>query len=64
MSDPKFPTPEEIQSKLAEFMKSNFGNNVSVASIPQHEKVDTEGESGRVHKCTLRHLIFIISPVM
>jgi len=43
MSDPKFPTPEEIQTKLAEFMKSNFGGNVSVASVPQHEKVETEG---------------------
>jgi len=45
MSDPKFPTPEEIQTKLAEFMKSNFGGNVSVASIPQHEKAETDGGS-------------------
>jgi endopeptidase Clp ATP-binding regulatory subunit ClpX len=32
MSDPKFPSPEEIQAKLAEFMKSNFGNDVSVTT--------------------------------
>ncbi|HWB60672.1 MAG TPA: AAA family ATPase, partial [Chthoniobacteraceae bacterium] len=35
MSDPKFPTPEEIQKKLAEFMKSSFGNNVSVSAFTQ-----------------------------
>src|SRR5580704_12886501 len=44
MSDPKFPTPEEIQKKLAEFMKSSFGNNVSVSAVTQPEMVETEGD--------------------
>ena len=35
MSDPKPPTPEEIQNKLTEFMKSNFGNTVSITTEMQ-----------------------------
>ena len=45
MSDPKFPTPEEIQKKLAEFMKSSFGSNVSVSSVTQPEMVETEEDN-------------------
>ena len=44
MSD-KFPTPEEIQKKLAEFMKSSFGNNVSVSAVGQPEREETEGDA-------------------
>ena len=42
MSDPKFPTPEELQAKLSEFMKSNFGNQVSVTTHlqPETEEMD------------------------
>src|ERR1700692_2908179 len=44
MSDnPKIPTPEEIQKKLAEFMKSSFGNNVSVSAV-QPEGMEGEVE--------------------
>ncbi len=43
MSDPNFPTAEEIQKKLAEFMKSSFGNNVSVSAV-QPESTETEGD--------------------
>jgi endopeptidase Clp ATP-binding regulatory subunit ClpX len=32
MSEPNFPSPEELQRKLSDFMKSQFGNNVSVAA--------------------------------
>ena len=32
MSEPTIPTPEELQKKLTEFMKNNFGNNVSVST--------------------------------
>ncbi len=35
MSEPTAPTPEEIQKKLSEFMKSSFGNNVHVATFTQ-----------------------------
>ena len=44
MSDPNYPTPEEIQKKLAEFMKSSFGNNVSVSAIAQPESLETDGD--------------------
>jgi len=46
MSDPKLPTPEEIQKKLTEFMKSNFGNNISIASISQTEREESDGDAG------------------
>jgi endopeptidase Clp ATP-binding regulatory subunit ClpX len=37
MSDPRLPTPEELRSKLTEFMKSNFGEGVSVHTVPSPE---------------------------
>ena len=37
MSDPKLPTPEELRTKLTEFMKSNFGDKVSVLTMPAQE---------------------------
>jgi len=43
MSDPKFPSPEEIQKKLSEFMRSNFGNHVSVTTDVQPEPEDAGG---------------------
>ncbi len=41
MSDPKFPSPEELQKKLTEFMKSNFGNNVQFSSFTQPEAAES-----------------------
>jgi endopeptidase Clp ATP-binding regulatory subunit ClpX len=40
MSDPKIPSPEEIQEKLTEFMQSNFGDHVSVTTdvMTAHEE--------------------------
>ncbi len=32
MSEPKFPTPDELQQKLAEFMRTSFGHHVSVTT--------------------------------
>ena len=43
MSDPNFPTPEEIQKKLSEFMKSSFGNKVVVEAHP-HFATEETGE--------------------
>ncbi len=37
MSEPNFPSPEELQKKLTEFMKSNFGNQVQLTSFIQPE---------------------------
>lgn len=40
MSDP-LPTPEEIQRKLAEFMKKEFGDRVILAPAPETEREET-----------------------
>jgi ATP-dependent Clp protease ATP-binding subunit ClpX len=46
MSEPKIPSPEELQKKLTEFMKSNFGNNVQFSTFPQPDVA----ESGAVEE--------------
>jgi endopeptidase Clp ATP-binding regulatory subunit ClpX len=38
--NPPFPSPEELQSKLSEFMKSNFGDKVSFATMTQPERAE------------------------
>jgi ATP-dependent Clp protease ATP-binding subunit ClpX len=35
MAETPFPSPEELQKKIQEFMKTNFGSDVSVASVAQ-----------------------------
>ncbi len=35
--NPPFPSPEELKSKLSEFMKTNFGDKVSFATFAQPE---------------------------
>ncbi len=42
--NPPFPTPEELQSKLSEFMKSNFGDKVSFATFAQPERAEAGDE--------------------
>src|SRR5216110_3080682 len=37
---PQFPSPEELKSKIAEFMKSNFGDRVSFATFTEPETVE------------------------
>ena len=44
--NPPFPTPEELQTKLSEFMKSNFGDKVSFATFTQPERAE-EGDDGK-----------------
>jgi endopeptidase Clp ATP-binding regulatory subunit ClpX len=34
---PPFPSPEELRTKISEFMKQNFGDRVSVATFPGPE---------------------------
>ena len=41
VSDPKFPTPEELQQRLTEFMKSNFGDNVTLTAFTAPEPAGT-----------------------
>src|SRR5438477_1841940 len=42
--NPPFPTPEELQAKPSEFMKSNFGDKVSFASFAQPERAEASDE--------------------
>src|SRR5438309_446292 len=39
---PPFPSPEELKSKITEFMKQNFGDRVSVATIAEPEQATAE----------------------
>jgi ATP-dependent Clp protease ATP-binding subunit ClpX len=41
---PSFPSPEELQSKLSEFMKTNFGDKVSFATFAHPETAEAAGE--------------------
>src|SRR5438874_8270705 len=38
---PPFPSPEELKSKLADFMKSNFGDRVAFTTHSQPDTVET-----------------------
>ncbi|MBV9273525.1 MAG: AAA family ATPase [Verrucomicrobia bacterium] len=42
MAETPFPSPEELQKKIQEFMKANFGDKVSVAAFPQPEVTEDE----------------------
>src|SRR5947199_533853 len=41
---PTFPSPEELKTKITEFMKQNFGDRVSVAAFPEPEPAEAEPE--------------------
>ena len=41
---PPFPSPEELKRKIAEFMKSNFGDRVSFATFTAPEPAETGAE--------------------
>src|SRR4029077_8379825 len=47
---PQFPSPEELKAKITEFMKQNFGDRVSVATVtepgPATAEQDEEEEKG------------------
>src|SRR6201987_5952477 len=45
MAETPFPSPEELQKKIQEFMKTNFGDKVSVAAFPQPEVTEEEPPS-------------------
>src|SRR4029079_6859808 len=38
--NPPFPSPEELKSKLSEFMKTNFGDRVSFATFTEPETAE------------------------
>src|SRR5207248_5885974 len=39
---PTFPSPEELKTKITEFMKQNFGDRVSVAAFPAPDTTEAE----------------------
>src|SRR6202051_2451840 len=41
---PPFPSPEELKAKITEFMKSNFGDRVSVATFAQPDAAENGAE--------------------
>src|SRR6266481_4565959 len=41
---PQFPSPEELKTKITEFMKQNFGDRVSVATFAEQEPAPAEEE--------------------
>src|SRR4030081_1223809 len=58
---PPFPSPEELKSKIAEFMKSNFGDRVSFATFTTPEPAETGTEEKEV-KITEDEFIFDFLP--
>lgn len=42
--NPPFPSPEELKTKISEFMKSNFGDKVSFATFTQPDPAEAAGE--------------------
>jgi ATP-dependent Clp protease ATP-binding subunit ClpX len=59
--NPPFPTPEELQAKLSEFMKSNFGDRVSFATLAQPERAES-GEEEKPAKRPGDHFVFNFLP--
>src|SRR5262249_43304443 len=59
--NPPFPPPEELQAKLSEFMKSNFGDRVSFATFAQPERAET-GEDEKPAKRSGDHFVFNFLP--
>ena len=43
---PPFPSPEELKSKISEFMKSNFGDRVSFSTFTSPEAAESAEETG------------------
>jgi ATP-dependent Clp protease ATP-binding subunit ClpX len=47
---PPFPSPEELKTKIAEFMKSNFGDRVSFATFTTPEPAEAGGDEQPVEE--------------
>ena len=48
--NPPFPSPEELKSKLSEFMKTNFGDRVSFATFTEPETAEAGTDEKPVRK--------------
>jgi len=58
---PPFPSPEELKSKITEFMKQNFGDRVSVATIAEPEQATAE-EDEKSEKADHKEFEFNLLP--
>ena len=58
---PSFPSPEELKSKITEFMKQNFGDRVSVATITEPEPAAAE-EDEKQEKTEQKEFEFHLLP--
>src|SRR5678816_4380722 len=58
---PQFPSPEELKSKITEFMKQNFGDHVSVATITEPEPAVAE-EDEKPEKAEHKEFEFHLLP--
>ena len=58
---PPFPSPEELKTKITEFMKQNFGDRVSVATIAEPEQATAE-EDEKPEKADHKEFEFNLLP--
>jgi endopeptidase Clp ATP-binding regulatory subunit ClpX len=58
---PSFPSPEELKAKITEFMKQNFGDRVSVATIAEPEPAAAE-EDEKVEQTDRKEFEFNLLP--
>jgi ATP-dependent Clp protease ATP-binding subunit ClpX len=59
---PQFPSPEELKSKITEFMKQNFGDRVSVATFAEPEPAPAEEEEEKPEKTDHNEFEFKLLP--
>ena len=59
---PQFPSPEELKSKITEFMKQNFGDRVSVATFAEHEPAAAEEEDEKPDNADQKEFEFNLLP--
>src|SRR6476660_2065072 len=60
-SPPQFPSPEELKSKITDFMKQNFGDRVSVATFAEAEPATVE-EDEKPEKADHKEFEFNLLP--
>src|SRR5437899_12736910 len=58
---PPFPSPEELKAKITEFMKSNFGDRVSVATFTQPDPAES-GVEEKPEKIDNEEFVFNFLP--
>src|SRR5437763_1291652 len=59
---PQFPSPEELKSKITEFIEQNFGDRVSVATFAEPEPAAAEGEDQKPDNADQKEFEFNLLP--